>query len=268
MSFQKQTIPWMMAAARAGLGPVLVVGQRCSWNGLAMAGIVLAALLSDIFDGVLARRWQCDTAGVRLFDSMADTVFYLGTAVALWIGQPEIWRSQGELLGVLLGLEAVRFAFDFAKFGKPASYHSWLAKSWGLVLAVAVIGCFALGRPSVLVPVALGLGIVCNLEGLAMSIVLPVWRKDVKTLAVAWRLREGKSPRLAVSSGAVAGLVLVCSLSVAGFAGEPGTAVYSGWSSRRVRRTRVQTTRSSCPSAASKIFRRVRSMRTSWGFCR
>ena len=29
---------------------------------------------------------------------------------------------------------------------------------------------------------ALVLGIACNLENLAMSLVLPVWRRDVKTL--------------------------------------------------------------------------------------
>ena len=57
-------------------------------------------------------------------------------------------------------------------------------------MAVAVIGVFALDRSNVLVPVALVLGILCNVEGLAMSMVLQVWRKDVKTLAEAWRIRR------------------------------------------------------------------------------
>jgi CDP-diacylglycerol--glycerol-3-phosphate 3-phosphatidyltransferase len=179
-----------MATGRAVLGPMLVAGAACSWNGLALAGIVFAALVSDIYDGVLARRWRCDTAGVRLFDSMADTVFYLCTAFALWVSQPELWRSYGGLLVALLALEAVRFAFDFAKFGKPASYHTYLAKAWGLVMAIAVIGIFALDRSNVFVPVALVLGIFCDLEGLAMSLVMPMWRKDIKTLRAAWSIRK------------------------------------------------------------------------------
>lgn len=190
INFRKRHIPWVMAAVRAVLGPVLIAGTACSWNGVTLAGIVVAALVSDIYDGVLARRWHCDTAGVRLFDSMADTVFYLCTAVALWIGQPQLWRSYGSLLVALMTLEAVRFAFDFAKFGKPASYHSYLAKAWGLVMAIAVVGVFGLDRSNVLVPAALVLGILCNLEGLAMSWVMPVWRKDIKTLRAAWRLRS------------------------------------------------------------------------------
>jgi CDP-diacylglycerol--glycerol-3-phosphate 3-phosphatidyltransferase len=190
MHIRKEHIPWVMAAARAALGPVLIAGAACSWNGFALAGMVVGALVSDIYDGVLARRWRCDTAGVRLFDSMADTVFYLCTAVALWVSQPQLWRSYRGLLIALLGLEAVRFGFDFTKFGRPASYHSYLAKLWGLVMAVAVIGVFALDRANGLVPAALVLGILCDLEGMAMSIVMPVWRKDIKTVRAAWHLRR------------------------------------------------------------------------------
>jgi CDP-diacylglycerol--glycerol-3-phosphate 3-phosphatidyltransferase len=78
----------------------------------------------------------------------------------------------------------------FAKFGKPASYHSYLAKTWGLLMAGGVIAALAMGRSNVMIPVALGLGVACNLEGIAMSLMLPAWHRDVKTLRVAWRLRQ------------------------------------------------------------------------------
>jgi len=188
MSFRKEQIPWVMAAGRAVLGLLMVVGQACGWNGVAMAAMIVSALLSDIFDGMLARCWKCDTAAVRLFDSMADTVFYLGVALALWMGHRDVLREHAWLLGTLLSLEVARFAFDFAKFGKPASYHSYLAKTWGLVMAVAVTTTFATGG-GWLIAIALALGIACNAEGLAMSIVLSEWRRDVKTLSAALRIR-------------------------------------------------------------------------------
>jgi len=194
---RKQSIPWAMAAARVLLGPVLVVGERCGWSGFSLASIVVTALLSDIFDGVLARRWRCDTAAVRLFDSMADTVFYLCAAAALWIAQPRVWQDNAILLGTLLSLEALRFGVDFVRFGKPASYHSWLAKSWGLVMALAIIATFGSSHASRLLPLALWLGIATDLEGLAMSLILPVWRRDVKTLAAAWRIRR-ELPQMAI----------------------------------------------------------------------
>jgi hypothetical protein len=180
---------------------------------------------------------------VRLFDSMADTVFYLCTAVAIWVSQPQIWRSYGGLLMGLLGLEAVRFAFDFVKFRKPASYHSYLAKLWGLVMAVAVIGVFAFDRANVLVPAALVLGILCNVEGMAMSVVMPVWRKDVKTLAAAWRIRRevtkagmewrkarrSRKRQRAIFAGFLV-LVLGAALVPTAFAVEAGQVAYTGGS--------------------------------------
>lgn len=190
MPLRKQQLPIALTTLRAALGPLLIVGESCHWNGLTLAAMVLSALLSDIFDGILARRWQCDTPLVRLYDSMADTLFYLCVAAALWLGIPTLWHANGILLLALLSLEAIRFAVDYARFGKPASYHSYLAKTWGLVMAAAVITAFALHRNNILIPTALILGIACDLEGLTMSFLLPIWQKDVKTLNTALALRR------------------------------------------------------------------------------
>jgi phosphatidylglycerophosphate synthase len=186
----KKSIPWTMAVTRAVLGPIMIAGQTRGWNGGILATLILTALLSDIFDGILAHRWHCDTPAIRLFDSMADTVFYLGVAIALWIRQPQLLHDHALLFSGLLALETARFALDFAKFGKPASYHSYLAKTWGSVLATAVVDAFLGQHGGPLIGVALLLGIVCDAEGLTMSIVLPQWHKDVKTLRAALRLRR------------------------------------------------------------------------------
>jgi CDP-diacylglycerol--glycerol-3-phosphate 3-phosphatidyltransferase len=203
----KERIPWLMAAARAVLGPVVILGERARWNGLTLATLVIAALLSDIFDGVLARRWKCDTAAVRLFDSMADIVFYACCAVALWMRHPGLVRSLAMPILAVAGLEASCLAVAFVKFGKLPSYHSYVAKIWGLVLASALVAAFVTKHPVGWLVAALALGVLSNLEGLAMSLIMPVWRQDVKTLAEAWRLRgiaqRGKSrfiPKIAGSS--------------------------------------------------------------------
>lgn len=188
----KQQIPWTMASMRIALGAVLMFGQRCNWNGWTMAGLVITALASDIWDGVLARRWKCDSAGVRLFDSIADTVFYLCVGVALWVGRSPALRENAGFLIALLGAELARYSLDFVKFGKPASYHSYLAKAWGLIMAVAVIAAFATGGGGTLIRVSLALGTLCNAEGFAMSLILPKWTRDVKGISAAMRLRTAE----------------------------------------------------------------------------
>jgi len=127
---------------------------------------------------------------LRLSDSMADTIFYLGVVVALWLREPLVLLGNWKLFLALLSLEGARYVFDLWKFGKTASYHSYLAKAWGLLIAVAVVGVFSFNRLQWLIWVALVFGIVVNLEGLAMSLMLPRWKNDVKTLGRAWELRK------------------------------------------------------------------------------
>ena len=181
---------WAMVSLRVVLCPIIVWGAYAGWDGRWLGLIVLVALIDDIFDGVLARRWRCDTPALRLSDTVADTIFYLGVAIALWIREPQVLRGNWQLLTALFATEAMRYGFDFWKFGKGASYHTYLAKCWGLVMAVAVIGVLSFSGLQWLIPVSLVLGIACNAEGLAMSVVLPRWKNDVKTLTAAWRLRK------------------------------------------------------------------------------
>jgi phosphatidylglycerophosphate synthase len=190
MPLHKQHIPWLLAATRALLGPILILGAAVNWNGLTLASIVLTALLSDIYDGILARRWLCDTPAARLFDSVADTVFYLSTAIALFIGEPAIWRHHATLILTLVAVEGARILVDLAKFAKPASYHSYLAKTWGLTLASGILAAFALHRDNPLILAALVLGLASNLESFVITLILPTWRNDVKTIPAALRLRR------------------------------------------------------------------------------
>jgi hypothetical protein len=190
MQIRKEQIPWTLSAGRAVLGPVMVLGERGGWNATSMALLVLTAFLSDVFDGFLARRWKCESAASGILDSTADGVFYVCAGIALWVGHPQIWRDNAGLLAGVLGLEAVRYGVEFWKFGKPASYHSYLAKAWGVVLAPGLIAAFAMQRNNPVLIAGLALGIISNLEGLAMSLVLPVWQADLKGLAAALAVRS------------------------------------------------------------------------------
>jgi phosphatidylglycerophosphate synthase len=159
-SFTKEQVPVVLTSVCVALGPLMIAGARCNWNGLTLAAIVLVALVSDIYDDVLARRWHCDTAAVRLYDSMADQVFYVCTGVGIWMDRREVLTNNGWLLMALLGAEALRYVVDFTKY-----------------------------RGGIPMAVSFALGIVCNVETLAMSAMLPAKKRDVPTLRAAWKLR-------------------------------------------------------------------------------
>ena len=212
----KRWIPWTMVVGRAVLGPVVVIGERCGWSGVALGLLVVSALFSDILDGVLARRWRIDTAALRVSDTLADTLFYLCVAVAICVGVPAVRLHCRTGLLIVAACEGLHFGFDLMKFRKPASYHSYLAKTWGLVLATAIVVTFTTQRVSLWIDAAICLGVLSNGETLAMSLLLPRWQCDVKSLAMAWRIRrkmlsEGRQrwPRAGVVAGLVAFLCVV-----------------------------------------------------------
>ena len=184
-------IPIALTALRAGLAPVVVLLALLWPSPVAFAVCLTLAFVSDYFDGVIARRLGVATAPLRRLDSIADTVFYVAALFAAWYLHWTILRPFLPALLVLAALEVARYAYDFRKFGREASYHMWSSKLWGITLVVAFYAMLVYGRAGWPVALAIYMGIVADLEGLAISTVLPEWKTDVRTIFHALELRGG-----------------------------------------------------------------------------
>lgn len=182
--------PWALVGLRLALGPTVVLFAWHGIQGLPMALAVLAALASDVYDGIIARKVGVATVALRRADSIVDTIFYLAAAWSAWLVAPFVVKSVAKLLISLGVLEISRYIFDYLKFRREASYHSYLAKVWGLVLAAALIMLLAFNISGWLLRTALWLGIVSDIEGLAISLLLPDWAHDVRSVLHAHRLRK------------------------------------------------------------------------------
>jgi phosphatidylglycerophosphate synthase len=189
----QQHLPRALTTSRVLLGAIIVALAYSRSSGAALVACVIVALVSDIFDGILARRYGVETAELRRYDSIADTIFYAGVMWATWVLYPSVVRERAALLVGLLALEITRYIFDWMKFRREASYHSLLAKAWGLALAGTVIGLLGWGYAGVPLTAALVLGIVVDTEGLLISLLLPRWHHDVKSVLHAWRIRRAEA---------------------------------------------------------------------------
>jgi CDP-diacylglycerol--glycerol-3-phosphate 3-phosphatidyltransferase len=157
---------------------------------LLFAAVVLVAFASDYFDGVIARRLGVATPALRHFDSRADLVFYATAAWTVWMRRPDVARSVAIPALVVIGLDVLRYIFDFAKFGRDVAYHAWSSKAWGLSLALALILLLGFGITRPFVPIAVWLGIAAQVEGLSISMILTRWTTDVPTVFRAINLRK------------------------------------------------------------------------------
>jgi CDP-diacylglycerol--glycerol-3-phosphate 3-phosphatidyltransferase len=185
----------MLTGLRAILAPIVVLLSLFAPRPWAFAVCLIAAFLSDIFDGVLARQLGIATANLRRLDSVADTLFYAACVFAAWHLYPAAITQHVGSLAVLATLEVMRYALDFLKFRREASYHMWSSKVWGIALFAGFFGLLVMGSSGVVVSCAIYLGIVADLEGLLISLVLPRWHADVPTLVHAWRVRHAEAVR-------------------------------------------------------------------------
>jgi phosphatidylglycerophosphate synthase len=151
---------------------------------------VLIAFVSDVYDGVLARKLMVATPELRHLDSRVDMVFYATAAWAVWKLHPDVVRAYAIPGLIVIGLDVLRYAFDFTKFGKDAAYHAWSSKLWGVSLAAALVLLLGFGLVRPFVPLAVGLGVFAQAEGLLISVVLPRWTHDVPSVFHAARIRN------------------------------------------------------------------------------
>jgi phosphatidylglycerophosphate synthase len=183
-------LPVLLTALRAVLAPSLLVVSYRGGSHSAFGLCLLSAFLSDVFDGVLARRLGVATPGLRRFDSAVDTLFYLCALYCVWHFHPQAVLSRATALLALTVLETARYAFDWLKFRREASYHMWSSKLWGVALFAACFSLLTLGSDTAATDIAIYLGILADLEGLAISILLDTWQADVPTLFHAFALRR------------------------------------------------------------------------------
>jgi CDP-diacylglycerol--glycerol-3-phosphate 3-phosphatidyltransferase len=174
---------------RLALAPAALLLLRAGAPGAVFAAILVTGFLSDVFDGVVARRCGVATAMLRRLDSSVDTVFYLAIAYAVYRLHPDPLRALAWPIAIVLGGEALNYVAAYALFRREAGYHAWSAKVWGALLFSSLLLLLA-GGNAILLPVALTAGIVAQADTLAITLSLPAWQPDVRGVGHALRLRR------------------------------------------------------------------------------
>ena len=160
----KRHLPPALTLLRLLLGPVALVlatsGGPRGW----FVPVLLAATLSDYYDGVLARRFGVATPALRRFDSITDVVFYGFVLAAAWrLCQPQI---QARLTAVmfLVVSELTGIVLSLVKFRTFPATHSLLAKCYGLCLLAACVALLAFNAPGWVLVALACVGTVANIE--------------------------------------------------------------------------------------------------------
>jgi phosphatidylglycerophosphate synthase len=185
-----QSIPAALVVLRFLIAPYLLWDALDGETGTWFVVAYVVAVLSDILDGVIARRLGVSTAELRQADSWADVCLYICVAASVWLVHPDVAIAfRIPLLSVVLA-QLLWLAVNLVKYGKPASYHTYSAKLWGVTLCAATVALFGFNTAGIALWLAIGVGILHSLEEILMTLILPQWTHDVLSLVHALRLRQ------------------------------------------------------------------------------
>jgi phosphatidylglycerophosphate synthase len=182
-------VPLSLTALRALLAPVMVALALLDPDPRAFGVCLVIGFLSDIFDGIVARKLGIATPALRRLDSGADTLFYIGVTFAAWHLYPQVILDHYRAALLLGALELGRYVFDLMKFRRETSYHMWSSKLWGIVLFAAFYALLVFGYTGAWVALPLYVGILVDAEGLAISFMLAEWKSDVPSFLHAFKSR-------------------------------------------------------------------------------
>ena len=182
-------IPSILVGSRFAIAPFLLIDALDHHTGVGFVIAYIVAVLSDIFDGIIARRLNVSTPQLRQADSWADICLYVCIAISTWLVFPQVILDFAVPLLMAIAAQLILFTISLVKFQKFPSFHTYTAKIWGLTLLAATVELFGF-HSDIWLWGAIALCLINSLEEIVMTLILPEWQCDVLSLVHAMELRS------------------------------------------------------------------------------
>lgn len=188
LSTSVRSIPLALTIFRICSAPVLLflaaLGRERFFLWLA-----IAALLSDVLDGALARRLGASSETGRLLDSWADLLIALVSFAGATLLWPDTMRQEAGFFALVLAALVIPNAWGLLRFHRLLGYHTLSAKTSGVLLAVGAVSLFT-GLTPVLFRLASFVELAVAAEYVVISLLVPSWTGEMKSVWHAWRQRQ------------------------------------------------------------------------------
>ncbi len=174
-------VPNAISLARLVAAPVLLAAALRAQQDL-FTWLLLACLLSDIADGLIARGFAlASELGARL-DSAADMAVFYVAVFGVFVFQGDFVFTHWVPILAVIGLYVVEVVAALARYGRISSFHTVLTRLSAYAQGGFVLSLFLWGYSPMLFWAAIGLSVLAYTEELAIVWLLPQWRADVRGL--------------------------------------------------------------------------------------
>ncbi|MDQ0067615.1 CDP-alcohol phosphatidyltransferase family protein [Chryseobacterium lathyri] len=193
-------LPYLLIATRFILAPVilLLAYVKGTESRFLIVALMYLGLLTDIFDGIIARKVGVSSEKLRRLDSQTDLIFWLSLGFASYFLNPGLIKNEWQGVLLIFIMEALCYIVSICKFGKETCTHAFLSKMWGLSLLIAFTYLIGFQQTGWAFYLTVGLGFVSHIDVILIILLLPKWQYDVPSSYHAWKIRTGKERKKTV----------------------------------------------------------------------
>lgn len=181
------TIPNILSLYRLFIFPVVMLMLLLKLE-LVYAILVVISFNTDVWDGIIARRFRQQTAIGARIDSLADIGMYITALSGIIVFKirdigPDAW-----LYYVFIACYLLVILSPLIKFGKIQSLHLYSIKAAGYLQGIFFILLFFVDYFPVYFYIMVNISLLAFVENLSIQMIIPEMRSDVKGLY--WVLKE------------------------------------------------------------------------------
>ncbi|MBB6329639.1 CDP-diacylglycerol--glycerol-3-phosphate 3-phosphatidyltransferase [Chryseobacterium sediminis] len=190
----KSKIPAILIFSRLIIGFIIISLSLIKIENHQIIIVILLSigLLTDIFDGIIARYLNVSTQKLRRMDSTVDQIFFVSVGVSAYILCPGFFKTNVYKIIILAGAEVLIYLVSFLKFRKEVATHSIGAKIWTLFLFGTLIQIILKCQSVILFNFCFWVGLLTRAEIIAILLILKEWTNDVPSVFHSIQLRKGK----------------------------------------------------------------------------
>lgn len=175
----------------AALGLIYAALANCQYSFLPL---VITAGISDMLDGMVARKFKwCTEFGAHL-DSVSDLLIYFSVIFFLLLRQPQAMAQCAWCLGFGIFLQAIHVVYAVRKHHCFPAYHSSLSRLSAYIIYIGIVAFWTFKLPSLLSILALTWSL-CSLEGIAMTRILKAPQSNVASIGAALHYHHALPPQ-------------------------------------------------------------------------
>jgi len=186
-------IPFLLIYSRILIGIAIGLIAYYEVNNYAVLIVVLMSLglITDIFDGIIARKLNVSSERLRVWDSNVDQFFWLMVIGSIFYLNSDFVKENSIWIGTIIVLELMCYLISYIKFKKSIATHSILAKVWTLSLLGLLIDLTLHSTSQIPFIICMVLGILSRIEILLIIKKLKVWTTDVPSIFVVSKINNG-----------------------------------------------------------------------------